>query len=138
MRIHSDSLTSSDLYEHVPRGCHLEAIGKGSRKRDHAFEVHMSAAPGIDSHGIKRCYAANTGQYGGPANDYEKAATYVEWGDWMVELLKIDPTAIIGPYEGAAGFVEQTTRFAPRRPEREDAEPHARRWADELAAVAVA
>lgn len=132
MRIHTDTLTQADLYRTLPAGCYLEASQKGSRKRARAFEVSMSAAPGTDSHGIKRCYATNSGRYG---TGYAKAATYIEWGDWMVALLDIDPAAIIGPYDGAADFVEQTSRWAPHRPKRESAVAHARRWAEGLAGV---
>lgn len=132
MKIHTDTLTMRDLYGAVPEGVYLEAIQKGSRSRARAFEVHMSAEAGTDRHGIKRCYATNSGQYGA---GYDKAATYIEWGDWMVELFKIDPAAIIGPYERAEGFVEQTTRYAPHRPERESAPEHAERWAQTLSGV---
>jgi hypothetical protein len=122
-------LTINDLYQHVPAGCYLEAESKGSRSRDHAFEVHMTAEPGSDKHGIKRCYATNSGNYG---KGHGKAATYIEWGDWMVELFKIDPQAIIGPYEGREDFVLQTHDAVSFRPQRENAEDHADRWSKEL------
>lgn len=136
MRIHTDNLTAEDLRQAVPRGCYLEYTTHGSRKRDHAFQVGLSAAEGTDAHGIKRCYARNTGQYGGDGYG-DRAATWVEWGDWMVALLKIDPDAIIGQYEGADDFVAQTTQYAPSRPAREDAQAHAERWAKELRDVAI-
>lgn len=132
MRIHSDTLTTSDLYENLPDGCYLEVTTHGSRKRDHAFNVTMGAMPGKDAHGIKRAYARNTGQFGGEQDAYTRAATYIEWGDWMVALLKIDPDAIIGYYEGSDDFVRQTQNAAPRRPDRENAETHADRWSEEL------
>lgn len=136
MRIHTDKLTAEDLYRAVPRGCYLECIGRGSRKRDHAFEVGMSAAEGMDAHGIKRCYARNTGKWGGDDIEFARAATWVEWGDWMVALFRIDPDAIIGHYNGADDFVATTTEYAPHRPARENATDHAARWAGELTAIA--
>lgn len=129
MKIHSDTLTMGDLYGAVPEGCYLEAVQRGSRSHARAFEVHMSAEPGTDRHGIKRRYA-NSGQWG--ADVHTKAATYIEWGDWMVELFKIDPRAVIGPYDGEAGFVETTTRWAQARPAFENAPEHAERWAQTL------
>jgi hypothetical protein len=132
VKIHTDKLTRADLYAHVPAGCYLEAIEKGSRSRAHAFDVHMNAEPGDDRHGIKRIYQVNSGNYGAGGDEYVKAATYVEWGDWMVELFKIDPNAVVGVYDGAAGFVSRTSEMAPHRPSRENAERHAERWAKEL------
>lgn len=132
MKIHTDKLTREDLFAHVPSGCYIDAALRGSRKRARAFDVSMSAEPGQDAHGIKRIYSRNTGTHGGPGYDDEKAATYIEWGDWMVELLKIDPDAIVGYYDGARGFVESTQQAAPRRPARENAQSHADRWKAEL------
>lgn len=134
MKIHTDKLTSKDLYRNTPHGCYLETEKCGSRKRDHAFKVGMSAGHGHDSHGIKRCFARNSGQWGG-AGDYDRAATWVEWGDWMVALFKIDPNAVIGTYDGIEGFIEETTKYASYRPKRENAVTHAKRWAEELTAV---
>ena len=131
MKIHTNKLTRNDLYAALPDGLHLECVAKGSRKRDHAFDVGIGAMPGTDAHGIKRCYARNSGTYGA-AHEYGKAATYIEWGDWMVELFKIDPDAIVGPYEGIDGFIDATTHQASWRPEREAAHTHADRWAREL------
>ena len=132
MKIHTDKLTRADLFAHVPSGCYLDASQRGSRKRARAFDVHMYAKPGTDTHGIKRCYATNSGGYG--AGEY-KAATYIEWGDWMVELFKIDPNAIIGTYDETGGFIGQTQHWAPTRPARENAQYHADRWAKTLSAL---
>jgi len=132
MRIHSDVLTSEDLYRELPDGCYLEASTHGSRKRRQAFEVKIEAKPGVDAHGIKRCYAQNSGTYGASQDGYTRAATWIEWGDWMVALFKIDPSAIIGYYDGASDFVRQTHYAAPHRPDRENAEQHADRWSADL------
>ena len=132
MRIHTDTLTTDDLYRELPDDCYLEVTTHGSRKRHHAFEVKVSAQVGRDAHGIKRAYAQNSGTYGAASDDYSRAATWIEWGDWMVALFKIDASAIIGPYDGASDFTYQTHQFAPHRQARENAEAHAARWNREL------
>lgn len=131
MKIHSDILTTQDLYRELPAGCYLTLRQVGSRKRDHGFDVGMSAEHGADAHGLKRVYARNSGHHGA-ASDFDRAATWIEWGDWMVALFKVDPDAIIGTYDGVADFIATTTRYAPHRPERENAVKHAERWAEEL------
>ena len=134
MKIHTDTLTENDLYRALPTGVYperLEAVG--SRKRDHGFEVSLDTSGGADRHGIKRVYSRNSGMYG--AVSLTRAATYIEWGDWMIELFKIDPDAIIGQYSGLPDFLYQTTRMAPNRPARENAVEHAERWAKETATV---
>lgn len=132
MRIHSDTLTSGDLREAaraIPGG-HINITEHGSRKRDHAFEVNMFGDPGKDRHGITRRYG--TGGAYGQADGTHRALTWVEWGDWMVELFKIDPTAIIGSYDGAEDFCEQTYEAARWRSQFYDAAEHADRWYGEL------
>lgn len=125
MKIHSDILTRENLLEHVPDGVTLELAEKGSRKRRHAFDVEMAAEPGEDAHGVPRRYSRMSG---GP----DRAATWVEWGDWMVELFKLDENAVIGDYDGREDFVRRTYDTAPHRPEDEDAEAHQRRWSEDL------
>lgn len=124
MRIHSDILTREDLERHVPAGATLELDERGSRKRNHAFEVEMLAEPGEDAHGVRRRYGAYHG--GG------KALTWVEYGDWMVELFKIDRQAIVGPYDGAHKFVLGTRAAAGGRPAFEQAPEATDRWCAEL------
>lgn len=131
MKIHADKLYAADMRE-TPAGVHSEFIERGSRSRARAFDVSLSAQHGHDRHGIKRCYARNTGRSGG-AGDWDRAATWVEWGDWICELFRRDPKAIIGQYDGATDFVAQTAAAAPYRPERENAGAHAERWAEEIA-----
>lgn len=130
MRIHTDILAGwQRLYHCLPSGVYLELSTHGSRKRAHAFEVKLTADDGYDRHGIKRCYGTNSGSYGG---GYDRAATWVEWGDWIVALFKHDLAAIIGPYDGADDFLAQTARAAEHRPARENAPEHAARWRREL------
>jgi hypothetical protein len=107
MRIHTDKLTAADLRKLAPNGTLAEVTAHGSRKRDHAFEVGLSAEHGSDKHGNKRSFARNSGQYGGAGN-YDRAATWVEWGDWIAGMFKIDPRAIIGEYNGVTDFLRNT------------------------------
>jgi hypothetical protein len=137
MKIHSDTLTETDLWRELPSGCYIDNLTRhGSRSRDHAFKFNMSATPGPDAHGLDRCYSRNTGIYGGPGSAYEKAATWIEWGDWIVRLFLIDPKAKIGDYDGPDDFIAQTQHLAPFRPKREDATLHATLWREKLIPVA--
>lgn len=131
MKIHADKLTASDIYKAAPDRTYVELTERGSRKRKRAFDVGLSASHGDDAHGLARVYSRNTGRTGA-MGDYDRAATWIEWGDWMVELFKIDPAAVIGNYDGAHDFVVQTQAAAPHRPARENAEFHADRWSEEL------
>lgn len=133
MRIHSDKITFEQLHIAVLRneGLYPEISLHGSRKRDHAFELGIAAEPGEDLHEIDRCYSRNTGHFGAQQG-YGRAATYIEWGDIIAELFRLDENAIVGPYDGARDFYEQTMSRAPSRPKRENAANHAARWAREL------
>lgn len=98
MKIHSDKLTKSDLYECAAgSGAWIDEMSEGrSRSRVRRFEVYLN--------GSSR-YAA---QHGG------KAATWDEWGIWIDRLFDIDPQAIIGPYDGRDDFIEQTQNESQR------------------------
>lgn len=138
MRIHTDKITRTDLEELLPLGLWLDVSSRGSHKRAGAFEIKIHADPGADAHGIKRCYRVNSGQHG--AEDFgwpaeRMAATWIEWGDYIASLFKIDPLAIIGPYNGAFDFVYRTMGMAPHRPARENAPAHVDRWWLELEGV---
>lgn len=137
MRIHSDKLVKSDFGLAASNAgfgpdVYYERTEHGSRSRARAFELKIDAEPGTDRHGIKRAFSRNSGGQGAEQGPY-KAATWVEWGDFIVELFKIDPNAIIGHYTSAEHFVEDTAKYAPYRPKRENAVEHAARWAESLA-----
>lgn len=131
MKIHADKLTASDIYRTAPDRTFVELTEGGSRSRKRRFDVGLSATHGADAHGIGRVYSRNTGRTGA-AGDYDRAATWIEWGDWIVALFKIDQDAIIGEYDGRTDFVAKTHDMAPHRPQREDAEAHQRRWSEDL------
>lgn len=83
----------------------------GTRKRARAFDVHIAA------------------------NRPSKRATWIEWGDWMVELLKADEDAQIiafsGHYDGAHDFVTKTQARANADGDA-DKQAAADRWSEAL------
>lgn len=92
MRIHT-SLDRQVMFGAASvAGVRIEEISQhGSRKRDHAFEIKLS--------GSSR-YAAQGGQW--------KAATWDEWGVFLMFILDRDPIAVCGQYNGRADFLRQT------------------------------
>ena len=113
MRIHSDTLTSGDLYRALDlsgvfsEGVWIEDFSRhGSHSRDHAFEVRLAAEPGADRNGKTRL-ARNTGQYGAAAEPF-KAATYDEWGYWIAAVFSYDPNAKMSYYDDAEDFARKT------------------------------
>ena len=98
MRIHTDKLTTQDVCREAFKvGVAVEYLGShGSRKRDHAYEVALSGSSP---------YAGASTAVGYPY----KAATWDEWGLFIAALFKLEPTAIIGHYNGVENF-EQITR----------------------------
>jgi hypothetical protein len=100
MRLHTDLLTASDLYRALPSCVELDEIQRGSRSRDHAFEVALIGR------GTRHTRRRNTGQRG--ADGYSYAATWSDWGRWLAALFTIDPHAIAGHYNGAADFHAKT------------------------------
>lgn len=114
MRIHTDILTRHDLtvaMGELGPSVYLETTAHGSRKRDHAFEVTLTADDGWDSRGNKR-RRTNSGKIG--AGVYT-AATWYEWGDFFAALFRVDPRAVIGPYDGLEDFEHQTAQYNPAR-----------------------
>lgn len=118
MKVHTDKITQDQL-----RDIALEAFGteseafvesaveRGSRKRARAFDVKIAAG-----------------------HESPRSATWIEWGDWIVEFFKRDPEAIVGQYDGAHDFIVQTQRAADQRPqlERVDAQNAADHWSEEI------
>ena len=103
MRLHTDVLTSKDLYAALPPGVLAYVTQKGSRKRARAFEVTLYV---LDKDELHRRYG-NSGGYG--ASD-DVAATWDEWGVWMQRLYEIDPQALIGWYASYSNFINETNR----------------------------
>lgn len=101
MKIHSDTLTLSDIRNAVPNGCYLAAfdhkddytsIGEeGSRKRSRGYVVRLS---GSSKYNMQRLP--------------DKAATWDEWGIFIAALFAADPNAICGWYSSRDDFIEKT------------------------------
>jgi hypothetical protein len=128
MKIHTNKITPADLKAATPKGCHLQAVNKGSRSHAYAYEISMSATPGHDSRGCKRRYAASSETTPG----YNRSATWTEWGDMFAHLFALEPGMKAGPYEDADSFMQQTQEQARFRDEREDARSAADEWADQI------
>lgn len=101
MRIHSDKLTPQDVHKACRArgmsGVYAEVAAKGSRKRDHAFEISMTG---------NSPYRTNSGNRGAAYDD--RAAQWDEWGIVIAELFALDPEAIIGQYKDADTFHQYT------------------------------
>lgn len=102
MRIHSNVLTENDIREAIHAGG-MTAVSltklehKGSRKRNHAFEVGLSGSS-------RRCTNPGNGN-----RERRKAAAWDEWGIFIHALFMKDPSAIIGNYNGDNEFDYRTT-----------------------------
>jgi len=107
MKIHSDVLTSMDIYaatRELP-GVYVDSCTQhGSRKRARAFNVGLEAGEKTEL----RRYNRNSGQWGG-GGVTGIACTWDEWGIFIAALFDIDPEAIIGQYDGLAAFNLTTT-----------------------------
>jgi hypothetical protein len=78
----------------------MDVTPHGSRKRDHAFELVLSAEP------RKGRRHRNTGSRG--ANTYEAAAYWDEWGIVLAWLFSVDPKATCWAYDDAEDFHHKT------------------------------
>jgi hypothetical protein len=110
MKLHSDTLTTTDIRAalatarrkgHVTGGIELLTLEeKGSRSRANGFEVRLGSdyADGIH----KRRTNDGTQNY---------AATWHEWGWFIVELFELDANLTFGHYKSENEFHAQT-RYA--------------------------
>lgn len=106
MRIHTDSLTASDIYAaaaHAGGGDYrtspvlVDVTEHGSRKRARAFNVSLTGTSSRRTNGGNR----------GAGDDY--AATWDEWGMFLAELFRRDPDATIpGAYDTSGDFDYKT------------------------------
>lgn len=112
MRIHSNTLTSKDVYDaaRVARATVETLSEHGSRKRAHAFEVKLS--------GESRRRPNNNGAHGDVF-----AATWDQWGVFLACLFDADNSITIPTaYEDLNVFHYQTgNRFNPDRNDRGEA-----------------
>lgn len=102
MKIHSDILTSADIYRATAdlTGVYAEAVTKGSRSRKNGVEFSLTGT----SH-----RRPNTGQRGA-GDDY--AATWDEWGIVLGRLFEADPNMTCTYYTDRDDFNFKTgSRF---------------------------
>ncbi|QWY83886.1 hypothetical protein SEA_A3WALLY_389 [Microbacterium phage A3Wally] len=103
MRIHSDTLTASDIYQTVADlpGVYVEVMPHGSRARKQAFEVRVTGTSSRRT-----------------MDNQDQAATWDEWGVFFARLFNQDVHALAGSakhpnYNGSKDFHTQTGhRFA--------------------------
>lgn len=124
MRIHVNALIRSEIEGFVPAGLSATITEHRSQSHRTAFEVSMAAPEGFDNDGNKRTQAP----YHGGTDEFPRAATWVEWGDFIVKIFEKDPEAMVHRiYKDSHEFVNRTQRAAPHRAE-PSAEEAANRW----------
>jgi hypothetical protein len=101
MKIHTDALSSLDLYRATDaagmHGVHIDGLTRhGSWSRDHAYNVTLRG----NSTRRPNPGAGGRSYY----DDNEYAATWDEWGMFIEALFQADPNAIIGQYRSHALF----------------------------------
>lgn len=128
MRVHSNILTESQIRDALKAAQSNGRTGEtiffdiltthNSRSRKAAFEVQIASttcesfkAAGIDEAGyspaaVKRASRRHTRQWSSGPDNY--APTWHEWGHFISELFWIDPSAIVGGYDGQDSFEIQT------------------------------
>ena len=103
MKIFSDHLTTYDLHQAARKAgvelFHAERIYRERpRLRTYLYEISLSGSSPYTSQS-SFC-------------EPHKAATWSEWGRFMVELYKIDREARIGHYKSVDDFIDQTRRIS--------------------------
>lgn len=99
-------LTESELRATMPRtgldDVRLHILGTGrSRSHPNRFEVALRGVGARHTH-VPRTHILDR-------SEYERAATYDDWGWWLAEVFEMDETARCGNYRGRQEF-EQVTR----------------------------
>lgn len=107
MRLHSSVITLQDVYRagQVDTACTVDATQRGSKSRARSFDVALTA---FDEPGRRvRNFGTSGGSWG--STEYDKAATWDEWGIFLARLFALDPDMIAGTakhpnYADAADF----------------------------------
>ena len=111
MKLHTDTLTYKDIYDACRKagsGVGVDSTRKGSRSRDHAFDVSLTGTS------TRR---PNSGQ-SGAGDDY--AATWDEWGMFFAHLYSVDPQMKCWAYDDADDFHFKTaSRFHALTPDQQ-------------------
>lgn len=98
MKLHSDTLTFSDIQAAVPENCYLAVFDQpgfgrtrcyyeGSRSRTYGFIMRLAGSSKYNMRNLP-----------------DKAATYEEWGEFLSDLFNRDPQMIAGRYKGREHF----------------------------------
>lgn len=100
MRIHTDTLTASDIYQTVANlpGVYVEVMPHGSRARKQAYEIRLTGTS------TRRTM-----------DNQDQAATWDEWGVFFARLFDADRDALAGSvkypaYDGATDYHRKTGR----------------------------
>jgi len=95
MRLHTNTIELHQVHQaaHVARADITVSV-HGSRKRDHAFEVHLTGE-------------SRRRPQGGSSNG-EYAATWDQWGVFLAHLFAIDPTMTCYAYRDAHDYAGKT------------------------------
>jgi hypothetical protein len=104
MKIHSDIITSRDIRDAVPGTCFLAPFW-------HDGDHTVIAVEGSRSHGIGYLVRlSGSSPYAMQHTMHnDKAATWDEWGNFIMALFAIDPRAKCGQYDGLQDFIDKTT-----------------------------
>lgn len=116
MKLHSDTLTDSDIYLAIRNARDLDGVADhvsmdtfrsaGTRTRARAWDIHLGTdTRDRDATGKMRRKPTNSANQDDLA-DY--AATYSEWGWFIARLFETDPNAVFGPYKGKEHFDNAT------------------------------
>ena len=113
MRIHTDTLTYSDVYDSLAAAIGADKVAcsvvletlseHGSRSRKRAFEFALEASEKQKGDGRRPRNSGNRGARSG-----QFAATWSEHGWFFFHLFLRDPNAIVGSYNGVEAFNAET------------------------------
>lgn len=108
MRLHT-CLSRADVFAcQTTPDVYLDAMEYGSRSHNHAFEVSLTG------YGARHTRAKNTGTRGA-GDDYERAATWSDWGRFLAGVFERDPSAKCADAYANSGDFDAKTHclFAP-------------------------
>lgn len=96
MKVHSDILTSIDLYSAGNGITYVDSlVPVGSKSRARGFIVYLGTSD-------------ESRPWGNGAVGTRRSPSWDEYGLWMNRLFKMDESAIVGVYNGYEDFQEKT------------------------------
>jgi len=116
MKLHSDTLTTDDIYAALRSSIEYDEVAPhvildmfrpaGSRSRAKAWDIHLGTyTQDRDATGKMRRRPTNSTRQGDLA-DY--TATYSEWGWFIARLFELDSDLMFGPYKSFEDFGRAT------------------------------